>query len=119
MFHLFFEQQNEMACVCGNYHTITLSDDGVVHPFGENNVGQLGLGHKTNTHGTYYPTPISNLPKIKQTVADFLLFVLMKRDPCGHLDKTNMVNLEQATQQIAIFRNKFKIFLLCDMFLVD
>lgn len=28
---------------CGCYHTLTLSDDGKVYPFGRNNHGQLGL----------------------------------------------------------------------------
>ena len=50
-----------MACACGFYHTITLSDDGTVHSFGRNNDGQLGLGHKKDVS---LPTPIPNLPKI-------------------------------------------------------
>ena len=50
-----------MSCACGQYHTITLSDEGTVHSFGRNNLGQLGLGH--NMYGLL-PTPISNLPKI-------------------------------------------------------
>ena len=50
-----------MACVCGGFHTITLSDDGIVHSFGRNGEGQLGLGH--NKYGLL-PTPIPNLPKI-------------------------------------------------------
>ena len=49
-----------MACV-GSYHTITLSDDGIVHSFGRNNYGELGLGHNNNVS---LPTPIPNLPKI-------------------------------------------------------
>lgn len=28
---------------CGCYHTLALSDDGKVYPFGRNNHGQLGL----------------------------------------------------------------------------
>ena len=35
-----------MACVSGEYHTITLSDDGTVHSFGRNSFGALGLGTK-------------------------------------------------------------------------
>ena len=50
-----------MACVRGNNHTITLSDDGTLHSFGRNSEGQLGLGHKNNVS---LPTPIPNLPKI-------------------------------------------------------
>ena len=46
---------------CGEFHTITLSNDGTVHSFGENFAGQLGLGHNKNVS---LPTPIPNLPKI-------------------------------------------------------
>ena len=52
-----------MACVSGFEHTITFSDDGTAHSFGRNNDGQLGLGHNNNIS---LPTPIPNLPKIKQ-----------------------------------------------------
>ena len=52
-----------MSCACGQYHTITLSDDGTVHSFGRNNEGALGLGHKQPK--VLLPTPIPNLPKIK------------------------------------------------------
>ena len=51
-----------MSCVTGNTHTITVSNDGVVHSFGENNYGQLGLGHRNNVS---IPSRIPNLPKIK------------------------------------------------------
>ena len=50
-----------MACACGRFHTITLSDDGTVYSFGRNHKGQLGLGHKNNVS---LPTPIPNLPNI-------------------------------------------------------
>ena len=50
-----------MAACCGEYHTITLSNDGTLHSFGKNDYGQLGLGHNKNTS---LPTPIPNLPKI-------------------------------------------------------
>ena len=50
-----------MACTSGYYHTITLSDDGAVHAFGNNVEGELGLGHNRNVS---LPTPIPNLPKI-------------------------------------------------------
>ena len=43
----------------GEYHTITLSDDGEVHSFGRNNEGELGLAKNVSR-----PTPIRNLPKI-------------------------------------------------------
>ena len=52
-----------MACTCGKYHTITLSYGGTVYSFGKNEFGELGLGHKNNVS---LPTPIPNLPKIKQ-----------------------------------------------------
>ena len=51
-----------MACACGQYHTITLSNDGLVHSFGKNQEGALGLGHFNNIS---LPTPIPKLPKIK------------------------------------------------------
>ena len=56
-----FSVQVKMACACGGFHTITLSDDGTPHSFGKNNKGQLGLGHNNDVS---LPTPIPNLPKI-------------------------------------------------------
>ena len=50
-----------MACACGGYHTITLSDDGAAHSFGCNEKGELGLGRNNSVS---VPTPIPNLPKI-------------------------------------------------------
>ena len=50
-----------MVACCGVYHTITLSNDGTLHSFGQNNGGQLGLGHNKDVP---LPTPIPNLPKI-------------------------------------------------------
>ena len=49
-----------MACSCGGYHTIIISDDGTVYSFGRND-GALGLGHYKNIS---VPTPIPNLPQI-------------------------------------------------------
>ena len=46
---------------CGQYHTITFSDDGTVYSFGRNEEGSLGLGTKKNVS---LPTPIPNLSKI-------------------------------------------------------
>ena len=53
-----------MACVSGSSHTITLSNDGVVHSFGKNDFGQLGLGD--NNDHVPLPSRIVNLPKIMQ-----------------------------------------------------
>ena len=52
-----------MAACCGEYHTITLSNDGSLRSFGYNQYGQLGLGHDYHVS---IPTPIPNLPKITQ-----------------------------------------------------
>ena len=52
-----------LNCVCGKSHTITLSDDGVVHSFGKNTSGQLGLGCNYDSE---IPNPIPMLPKIIQ-----------------------------------------------------
>ena len=49
-------------CSTGLFHTICLSDDGVVYSIGGNGQGQLGLGSKMDT---WVPKPIQNLPKIK------------------------------------------------------
>ena len=50
-----------MACASGENHTISLSDDGILHSFGRNTEGQLGLGNNKNVS---LPTPIPNLPQI-------------------------------------------------------
>ena len=52
------------ACCSGEYHTITLANDGTLHSFGYNYYGQLGLG-TINIHVSL-PTPIPNLPQISQ-----------------------------------------------------
>lgn len=51
-----------MACFTGGHHTICLSNDGVVHSFGHNFDGQLGLGLVKRR--VYVPHPILELPKI-------------------------------------------------------
>ena len=59
-----------MACCSGEYHTITISNDGILHSFGQNKEGQLGLGHNNDQVGLGHnkdvslPTPIPNLPQI-------------------------------------------------------
>ena len=52
-----------MTACCGEHHTITLSNDGSLHSFGNNHKGQLGLGHHNDVS---LPTPILNLPKISK-----------------------------------------------------
>ena len=53
--------QTKIACTSGLNHTITLSNDGIVHSFGRNKEGALGLGHNKDVS---LPTPIPNLPQI-------------------------------------------------------
>ena len=56
-----------MAVVLGTCTVILLSDDGQVHSLGQNNYGQLGLGHDDTVSVTNpLPNLIPNLPKIKQ-----------------------------------------------------
>ena len=50
------------TCSTGFWHSVCLADDGVIHAFGDNSYGQLGLGHEENVP---IPSPILNLPKIK------------------------------------------------------
>ena len=57
-----------MACACGRFHTITLSDIGTAYSFGRNNEGALGLGHNNDVS---LPTPIPNLPKINMISCGF------------------------------------------------
>ena len=59
----FVSKAKQMACISGEYHTITLSNDGTVYSFGRNKYGSLGLGHNDDVS---LPTPIPNLPKINQ-----------------------------------------------------
>ena len=56
------------ACCSGEYHTITLSNDGTLHSFGKNSLGELGFGHKRDVS---LPTPIPNLPQITQISCGF------------------------------------------------
>ena len=53
--------QTKMACACGSFHTITLSNDGTARSFGRNGEVALGLGHNNDVS---LPTPIPNLPQI-------------------------------------------------------
>ena len=54
-----------MFCATGTSHTVSVSNDGIVYSFGSNDEGQLGLGYYTEDF-IFTPSPISNLPKIKQ-----------------------------------------------------
>ena len=60
------------GCCSGEYHTITLSNDGTLHSFGQNTEGQLGLGHNNDVS---LPTPIPNLPKISEISCGMLFTV--------------------------------------------
>ena len=66
-----------MACACGGYHTITLSDDGTAHSFGRNDKGALGLGHNNDVS---LPTPIPNLPKINMISCGALFTVCVDHE---------------------------------------
>ena len=57
-----------MTACCGEFHTITISNDGTLHSFGRNEDGQLGLG---NNKDVSLPTPIPNLPKISLVSCGF------------------------------------------------
>ena len=51
-----------MACVSGLQFVFFLSEDGTAYCFGQNSLGQLGLGHKDTIH---VPCMVPNLPKIQ------------------------------------------------------
>ena len=106
-----------MACECGYYHTITLSDDGTAYSFGRNNEGALGLGH---FYDVSLPTPISNLPQINMiSCGAYFTFCVDYEGLFGHLVKIILANSEQETGQISMFLKNFKKFLLFFLFLVD
>jgi alpha-tubulin suppressor-like RCC1 family protein len=59
---------------CGCYHTLALSDDGKVYPFGRNNHGQLGL---ETTRDCLSPQLIPSLRnQFVRKVCIFFLFAL-------------------------------------------
>ena len=68
-----------MSCAVGGNYSITLSDEGVVHSFGRNEHGQLGLTHNNQV---LVPTPIQNLPFIKQVSCGFHFTLCVDRDGC-------------------------------------
>ena len=62
--------QSKVLCATGGYHTVTLSDDGIVYAFGWNVDGQFGF-KKDPTQMSAIPTPIPNLPVITQVNCGF------------------------------------------------
>ena len=78
-------------------HTVTLSDDGVVYSFGQNEHGQLGLGQEMYVP---LPTPISDIPQIKQIACGwgFTFFVDYEGLlwSCG---KNNFTKLDVVTKE--------------------
>ncbi|CEG36120.1 hect e3 ubiquitin [Plasmopara halstedii] len=61
---------------CGCYHTIAVSDNGVLYVFGRNNHGQLGTGDTTER---MYPFPIDDFAgkRVAQVAAGFYHTVLL------------------------------------------
>ena len=83
-----------MACVCGTGRTMTISDDGEVYSFGQNNVGQLGLGHNKDVS---MPTPILNLPKIKQVSCSAFFTVCVDYEGIIWAFGQNIFGIQQET----------------------
>ena len=55
-----------MSCAIGYDFTVCLSDEGIIHAFGSNSYGQLGLGYVGQIDSVpTLPCPILNLPRIK------------------------------------------------------
>ena len=87
-----------MAACCGNYHTVTLSNDGTLHSFGKNEHGQLGLRNNQNVS---IPSPITKLPKIKHVSCGYFFTVCVDcegfiwsfgENNCGQLGTGNTTN---------------------------
>ena len=55
-----------MSCAVGDSHTVTLSDDGRIYAFGNNDFGQLGNEKDKDITHAVLPTPISIASKITQ-----------------------------------------------------
>ena len=87
-----------MAACCGEYRTITLSNDGTLYYFGENTEGHLGLGHN---YPVLLPTPIPNLPQISLISCGLYFAVCVDcegfmwsfgENNCGQLGTANETN---------------------------
>ena len=69
-----------MLCVTSKYHTICLSDDGIVHSFGRNHYGQLGLEDFNLISSV--PNAVPNLPKIKLISCGWNFTVCVDNEGC-------------------------------------
>ena len=107
-----------MACACGYYHTITLSDDGTAHSFGDNYNGELGLGHNKDVS---VPTPIPNIPKINTVSCGYNFSVCVDCEGfIWSFGKNNSGQLGTGNiKRNPMFLKKLSIFLLFFLFLVD
>ena len=98
-----------MACATGALHTIALSDDGVVHSFGQNEDGQLGLSHLTKVT---VPTCIPNIPQIKQIACGWTFTMCVDNEGfmwtfghnknCAFLNKKTGFNIPHKIQDIPL-----------------
>ncbi|KAK8730690.1 hypothetical protein OTU49_007871 [Cherax quadricarinatus] len=120
-------RKHSLQIACGSNHTLALTSDGDLYSWGQNNMGQLGLGHKEGpqkepalvkslvgsplvlitagghhsaalTHGGFLLTWGSN--KYGQ------LGYTPKKDPnlsFGHLDMAGMVNLVMVQMMMGVF----------------
>lgn len=61
-----------MLCT-GKYHTVCVSDEGVVHSFGYNHQGQLGIGRKVVS----IPTVVASLPTITRVSCGILFTICL------------------------------------------
>ena len=87
-----------MLSACGFTHTVTVSNDGVVHSFGSNFYGELGIGHNNKVS---LPNPIPNLPKIMEISCGYKFTVCVDEEgklwsfgenTCGQLGTGNTTN---------------------------